>query len=123
VETNLEQTRRFHEATGIPVATRPGLVHPVRLELRMRLIQEETIELLEAMLTGPLEAIAKEMADVLTVVYGTALEYGIPLDAVYTAVNDSNIAKAGGPLRGDGKLLKPPGWKPPDLSEILKEGT
>ena len=29
------------------------------------------------------------------------------------------MAKAGGPLREDGKRLKPPGWTPPDIAGVL----
>jgi predicted HAD superfamily Cof-like phosphohydrolase len=31
------------------------------------------------------------------------------------------MAKAGGPTRADGKKLKPEGWEPPRIKEMLKE--
>jgi predicted HAD superfamily Cof-like phosphohydrolase len=35
-------------------------------------------------------------------------------------VHRANLAKAGGPRRADGKLLKPPGWQPADVTAVLK---
>ncbi len=34
-------------------------------------------------------------------------------------VHRSNMAKVGGPIRGDGKRLKPEGWTPPDVAGVL----
>jgi predicted HAD superfamily Cof-like phosphohydrolase len=54
--------------------------------------------------------LAKELADLLVVVYGTAAAFGIPMDDVYKAVHDSNMSKKtkdGKVLRReDGKILK-----------------
>lgn len=63
--------------------------------------------------------IAKEVCDVHVVVSGTAAEYGIPEDRVYAEVHRSNMAKVGGPVREDGKMLKPDGWTPPDVKAAM----
>jgi predicted HAD superfamily Cof-like phosphohydrolase len=70
---------------------------------------------------GPadLSHVAKEAIDVHVVVSGTCAEYGIPEDKVYEVVHASNMAKAGGPQREDGKQLKPEGWKPPDVAGVI----
>jgi predicted HAD superfamily Cof-like phosphohydrolase len=55
-----------------------------------------------------------------------ALEFGIPLEKVWTEVHKSNMAKAD-PLKGgviyreDGKVLKPEGWQKPDIAGVLHE--
>ena len=56
--------------------------------------------------------------------YGTAHVYGIDLDAVLDEVHASNMTKLdenGRPLRrADGKVLKGPGYRPPDVAAILR---
>jgi predicted HAD superfamily Cof-like phosphohydrolase len=57
------------------------------------------------------------------VIYGTACEYGIPLDAVLDEVHRSNMSKLGADgrpvYRTDGKVLKGPAFRPPDIAAVL----
>jgi predicted HAD superfamily Cof-like phosphohydrolase len=89
--------------------------------LRVRLIQEEFDELKESMAGGDLAAIAKEMADLLYVVYGTAVSYGIDMDPVFREVHRSNMSKVGGYKREDGKWVKPATYSPARIEPILAE--
>lgn len=111
----LEDVAAFHRVTGTPVAHIPELVSTDRAILRANLIAEEYRETVEALDTGDLLGIADGLADLIYVCVGTALEYGIPLDRVWAEVQRANMAKAGGPRRADGKILKPEGWVPPDV--------
>ena len=44
-------------------------------------------------------------------------------DPVADEIQRTNMAKVGGPVREDGKRLKPPGWQPPDIEgELKKQG-
>ena len=56
--------------------------------------------------------------------YGTAHVYGIDLDAVLDEVHASNMTKLGAdgrPIRrADGKVLKGPGYRPPDIAAVLR---
>ena len=99
---------RFHRLFAILVQKTPGQVDERTRVLRERLIQEEFEELKEAMGKGDLAAIAKELADLLYVVYGTAVSYGIDMDPVFREVHRSNMSKVGGYKRDDGKWVKPP---------------
>lgn len=67
--------------------------------------------------------LAKELADLLYVVYGTAEELGIPLEEVFKAVHAHNLTKIwpdGEVHYNDfGKIIKPPDFKPLDLSDVL----
>lgn len=67
--------------------------------------------------------VAKELADLLYVVYGTAEEFGIPMEAVFKAVHESNMSKVWDDgkvhYRSDGKVLKPPTYKAPDIASVL----
>ena len=70
------------------------------------------------------KAVAKELADLLYVVYGTAVSLGIPIDDVFCEVHTSNMSKLddnGKPIyREDGKVLKGPHYFQPNLEFISK---
>jgi predicted HAD superfamily Cof-like phosphohydrolase len=115
--------REFHEVFGVAVAERPIQPSPETVELRRSLIEEEKRELFEAMNSADLAQVAKELADLLYVVYGTAVSYGIDTAPVFAAVHRSNMDKAPGGVvrrRDDGKVLKPEGWQPPDIAALLR---
>lgn len=107
----------FHRVVvGIPDPDTPAIRRP---ELRAELIREEAKETVEAIERGDLVEAIDGMCDLLCVVYGTALEFGINLAPYWDEVHRTNMAKAGGPVRDDGKRLKPPGWTPPDIAGVL----
>jgi predicted HAD superfamily Cof-like phosphohydrolase len=89
----------------------------------MKLLSEEFNEYMEGEQKDDLENVAKELADIIYIVCGTAASYGIPLDVVFDEVHKSNMAKLGPDgkpkRREDGKILKPDGWTPPDIKKIL----
>ena len=91
-----KMVREFHKEFDIHVAERPGVPDPKTTVLRARLIQEEFDELKEALKAENLPAIAKELADLLYVVYGTAVSYGIDMAPVFREVQRSNMSKVGG---------------------------
>jgi predicted HAD superfamily Cof-like phosphohydrolase len=67
---------------------------------------------------------AKELADLLYVVYGTAVSLGIDMEPVFKEVHRSNMSKVGGYKREDGKWVKPPTYSPADILPIIKnQGT
>lgn len=63
------------------------------LWLRPVLHAEEHAELLEALDSGDKAAVARELADVLYIVYGTAHVMGIDLDAALAEVHRANMSK------------------------------
>ncbi len=109
----------FHKKFDILVQTSPTAASEETKRLRIRLIQEEFDELKESMAEGNLAALAKEMADLLYVVYGTAVSYGIDMDPVFREVHRSNLSKVGGYKREDGKWVKPPTYSPADIEPLL----
>jgi predicted HAD superfamily Cof-like phosphohydrolase len=110
----------FHNKFDILVQTTPTDLNEETKHLRVRLIQEEFDELKEAMATGNLAAVAKEMADLLYVTYGTAVSYGIDMEAVFREVHRSNLSKVGGYKRADGKWVKPLTYSPADIEPIVE---
>jgi predicted HAD superfamily Cof-like phosphohydrolase len=117
-----EQTmvHEFHCKFKILIQTAPADPTDETKQLRIRLIQEEFNELKESMATGSLASVAKEMADLLYVVYGTAVSYGIDMEPVFQEVHRSNLSKVGGYKRADGKWMKPPTYSPAKLEPILE---
>lgn len=110
----------FHSKFEIVVQATPIDLTEETKELRVRLIQEEFDELKEAMASGNLAAVAKELADLLYVTYGTAVSYGIDMDPVFREVHRSNLSKIGGYKRADGKWVKPPTYSPADIESIVE---
>ena len=117
-----EQTmvESFHSKFDIVVRPTPTDLDEQTKQLRVRLIQEEFDELKEAIATGNLAAVAKEMADLLYVTYGTAVSYGIDMEPVFQEVHRSNMSKIGGYKRADGKWVKPPTYSPADIDSIIE---
>jgi predicted HAD superfamily Cof-like phosphohydrolase len=93
--------------------------------LRQRLIMEEAKEVTQELLRPVINKVAltKELADLLYVVHGTAVAFGLPLDVAFNRVHDSNMSKLGPdgkPIyRDDGKVLKGPNYQPPKLDDLF----
>ena len=93
------------------------------------LIVEEFKEFLEAdddlfrVGSPPKEACLKEIADLIYVCYQYTENQGWNLDEALNRVHESNMSKLdedGKPIyRDDGKVLKGPNYKPPDLSDLI----
>jgi predicted HAD superfamily Cof-like phosphohydrolase len=111
----------FHQQFDIHVASVPTLPDEATECLRIRLIQEEFDELQEALHQKELPNIAKELADLLYVVYGTAVSYGIDMEPVFHEVQRSNMSKVGGYKREDGKWVKPATYSPANIAPILED--
>jgi predicted HAD superfamily Cof-like phosphohydrolase len=130
----------FHAATGIIDLDRPGVPTDDVVRLRARMLVEELFETLRAMFDhnfGDIEAdlnydvanrricvslpdYADGLADLMYIAEGGFLTFGIDSRPVHAEVQRANMAKAGGPVREDGKRLKPPGWTPPDIAGIIR---
>ncbi len=120
------QVAEFHQAFDIPILDSPQIPNGARVKLRARLIGEESQEVIEALESGNLQHIAKELADLLIVLHGTVLEFGLQnvMDQVITEVHRSNMSKLGTDskpvLREDGKVIKGPHYREADLTFLDK---
>ncbi|MDX3803401.1 MazG nucleotide pyrophosphohydrolase domain-containing protein [Streptomyces sp. AK04-3B] len=116
--------REFHRAFGLDARSTPTQVSPGLAAHRGELLAEEAAEVAEVAVSGPLDRLAHELADVVYVAYGTALVHGIDLDAVLAEVHRSNMTKLGpdGRIarRADGKVLKGEHYEAPDVSAVLR---
>ena len=100
-----KQVKRFHEMMGHPVGREgPFKALPAEeIKLRVRLMQEELNEELVPAMLAEIEGnhnvipnrvlIADGLADLMYVVYGTAVVYDIPLDEIMRIICRSNETK------------------------------
>ena len=114
--------KEFHNRFGVFTRSSPGLVDEATKELRIRLIREEMGEFEKAANDKNLVKIADALADLLYVIYGTGVSYGIDLEPIFREVHESNMSK-GDPnvVRApNGKILKAKNFRPPNLQPILE---
>ena len=137
--------RRFHHVYGLPVQTDGASLERESLDMRMSLVAEEFAELVGAVYGQAARAeiessyrravaaddgardtveTADALADLIYVIYGMALETGIDLASVLAEVQRSNMSKLGADgkpvYREDGKVLKGPGYFPPNVEAVLR---
>lgn len=119
------QLLEFHKAFGHPIARK---LTDEEYRLRLKLIGEEWSEFCQEAagldLEKPSDGFAKEMADLIYVLVGTAIAMGINIEKAFELVHQSNMSKlspvTGKPvLRADGKVLKGPNYKAPDLTSCM----
>lgn len=87
-------------------------------ELRCSLIEEEAAEFREAWSERDRLAMIDALCDLLYVTIGAAVQMGVELAPFFREVHEANMKKTGGRLRADGKQLKPPDWKPPNIAAL-----
>ena len=123
----MQKVKEFHEKMELAI-DQP--FSKELLELRMRLIFEEVQELAEVGLDleGNLDQeerhvlmqdFLKEMCDVIYVIKGTAVSFGMDLNKAYNLVHKSNMSKFPFTKDEHGKVLKGKNYKPPVLEECI----
>jgi hypothetical protein len=129
LKNELAMMEEFHRAFGHPILMDEGMgLNNIRL--RCRLQSEEHGELLQELwnvaITEKISSnLLKEGADLLYVLLGTFVSLGLGNELVeaYRRVHISNMSKLGEdgkPIyRDDGKVLKGPNYKPPDLNDLV----
>ena len=120
---NYEQqaVKKFHKTFGLPVANKPKVLSIEAKNRRRKLMTEELLELIDAMMIEDLTSIADGICDLLYVVYGTAVEAGLDIKPLFTEVHRSNMTKVGGSLNEFGKWIKPETYDPPHLEPLIKK--
>jgi predicted HAD superfamily Cof-like phosphohydrolase len=114
----MQMLKEFHEKFGLAINewmdADPGLV-----KFRQELIREEAAVAIEALDSDDKAWIAQELADLVYVAYGAAVTFGINLDTALAEVHRANMTKLGEdgkPIyREDGKVLKGPNYKEPNM--------
>ena len=66
--------------------------------------------------------IIKELCDVMYVISGFAVTFGLPIDEAFSRIHKSNMSKMvdGKPVKNEqGKVLKGPNYNPPNLNDLV----
>ena len=110
---------------GEPAPTAPELPDVRRRGLRLSLLHEEFEEYVDAECKNDIVKIADGLADMAYIIWGTAREYGIPLDACIAEVHRSNMTKTIGGVvqRLDGKIMKGKSYEPPNPGRVLYQNS
>lgn len=121
--SNFKMVGEFMKKFGQGVKTEPEFPSIDVQALRLDLIQEELNELRDAMGNKDLVGVADALTDILYVTYGAGHAFGINLDECFLEVQRSNMSKLGPdgkPMyREDGKVMKGPNYKEPDLEKVM----
>jgi predicted HAD superfamily Cof-like phosphohydrolase len=100
-------------------------INPAQAKLYRALIEEEMRELKVAELQADEVEEFDAVLDLLVVLIGYGLSRGWPVLAGWEEVMRSNMAKIDPETgtvhkRADGKILKPEGWTPPALADVIE---
>lgn len=136
-KTSMQMVEEFHRAFGHPVNEKWLIKNPKFIDLRFDLIQEEVEEIcyelyefydpaytVSSRIYGKITPnLIKEIADLQYVLDGLCVALGIDKDEAVRRVHESNMSKLGEDgkpiLREDGKVLKGPNYKEPDMTDLV----
>lgn len=120
----VQALEEFHEACGYRHSPRPSVEDDEKRALWSQLFREEADELMAAIERRDLVGVADGLGDVIYVTLGAALAFGIPIEEVFEQVHESNMSKVhtGVTAREDGKIMRGPDYRSPQLAELLVGG-
>jgi predicted HAD superfamily Cof-like phosphohydrolase len=120
------KVKKFHEVYKCNIGIETNFPTQDERNLRMELLKEEYNEYLTAESKNDLVEVADALGDMLYIIYGTCISYGIPIDDVFNEIHNSNMSKLdsnGNPIfREDGKVLKGPNYFKPNIAKIIFKG-
>lgn len=122
----LTGTELFMRAAQQDIATTPGFPDRDIRDLRRSLLCEELGEYITAEARDDLTEVVDALLDIIVVSFGTLLAYIGPeaAEAAAAEVTRSNLDKIvdGKVLRReDQKIMKPAGWRGPDIAGVLQQ--
>ena len=113
-----EDIERFGSACDQPA-------NEANYKMYLSLIDEEVSELVDAVAANDKVEQLDALIDILVVTMGAVRAAGWDGEAAWKEVMDTNFAKIDPDTgkvrkREDGKVLKPEGWKAPELAQFIK---
>ncbi len=127
-KSNFDKVMEFQKAIADalqkPLKETPSFPPPATVVLRTGLIDEENKELKDAIAKSDIVEVADALIDLLYVIYGMGIEFGLPMNKLFDEVHESNMTKfddLGKPIfrASDMKVMKGPNYRPPNLKKIL----
>lgn len=123
--TQYHKVKTFHKIYDCHIGNSASFPKDDERELRKNLLREEFEEYLAAEADDNLVEVADALGDMLYIIYGTAVSYGLPINEIFDEIHNSNLSKLdenGVPIRrADGKILKGPNYFRPNISAIISE--
>ena len=126
MKKQLESVSIFHKTYNLTIRNKPSVNFSEKQSLlRYKLMREENEEYLEAAQNKDIVEVADALGDMLYILCGTILDHGLQhkIEEVFDEIHNSNMSKLdknGKPIyREDGKVLKGPNYREPDLKKIL----
>lgn len=131
--TLFNDVREWNKKFGLPYhgdGSAPHLLDEDALIHKTKHMVEELQEYRDACAAGDLPGAADALCDLVWVALGTANFMGIPFDACWAEVRRANMAKERASGADDPRskrasaldVVKPKGWKPPDIARALIGG-
>ena len=121
--SNFESVKLFMKTFGQEVKEKAEFPDKKITSLRYDLINEELLELKEAIEKRDIKEVADALTDILYVTYGAGHAFGINLDKCFEEVQSSHMSKLGKdgkPIYNDkGKVMKGPNYFKPDLNKFV----
>lgn len=115
------KVRRFMEKAEQSISDLPTIPSDDDIILRIQLIKEELDEFAHASTSHNLIEIADAIGDLLYVVYGAAVTYGIDMQPIFNEIHESNMTKfIDGHRAKSGKWIKGPSYRPVNLQPLLE---
>jgi len=123
--TNFQRVKKFMLTFGQEVKEKAEFPENKITSLRYELIQEELLELKEAIDKKDIKEVADALTDILYVTYGAGHAFGINLDKCFEEVQNSNMSKLGKdgkPIYNEkGKVMKGPDYFEPNLNKFVSQ--
>ena len=123
--TNFQRVKKFMLTFGQEVKEKAEFPENKITSLRYELIQEELLELKEAINKKNIKEVADALTDILYVTYGAGHAFGINLDKCFEEVQNSNMSKLGKdgkPIYNEkGKVMKGPDYFEPNLNKFVSQ--
>ncbi|HZY94090.1 MAG TPA: nucleoside triphosphate pyrophosphohydrolase family protein [Candidatus Bathyarchaeia archaeon] len=111
----------WHRKFGVLINEYPKMIDKETQYLRVSLMREEFQEFDEACAVGDIVKVADALGDLLYVVYGSAVSFGIDLEPVFDEIHRSNMSKGDPEVikAPTGKVLRNKNYSPPDLASLI----
>ena len=122
----LQQIEAFHIKYQLQYKDNPRFLPPELAQFRAMFMEEELEEYRQA---ETLEDKLDALIDLVYVALGTAYLHGFDFEEGFNRVHSANMAKVRAEVADDSKrgtkfdVIKPAGWTPPDLSDLVHKET
>lgn len=115
----------FHKKFGLEYNGEPRVLDDELADYRAAFMREEWQEYIDGRVVDDLEEMLDALVDLVYVALGTAYLHGFDFNQAWERVHAANMAKVRATAAEQSKrgtaydVVKPEGWVPPDLSDLV----